>query len=166
MNGLETKLDPEKFITVFFLQAREQCQYLRSQAVRSRGDGDTADVRMIQGRTLDLFQIRERCVTIGICLKISDQILSDGFIAEIGNAFRNLFFHRFAEDVYGKIAAAAATTEDTAPSVQGAVPIGTGHPGIQGYFITFMVKRIFRIGIQRVVGLTVPVSCYVCPLQQ
>lgn len=48
MNGLETKLDPEKFITVFFLQAGEQCQYLRSQAVRSRGDGDTADVRMIQ----------------------------------------------------------------------------------------------------------------------
>ena len=27
MNGLETKLDPEKFIMVFFLQAREQCQY-------------------------------------------------------------------------------------------------------------------------------------------
>ena len=93
MNGLETKLDPEKFITVFFLQAREQCQYLRSQAVRSRGDGDTADVRMIQGRTIDLFQIRERCVSIGICLKISDQILADGFIAEVGNTLRNLFLH-------------------------------------------------------------------------
>ena len=65
---------------------------------------------------------------------------------------------QITDNVYGKIAAAALTTEDTAPSVQGAVPIGTGHPGIQGYFIAFMVKRIFTIGIQRVVGLAVPVS--------
>ena len=28
----------------------------------------------------------------------------------------------------------------------------------RGYFIAFMVKRIFAIGIQRVVGLAVPVS--------
>ena len=61
-------------------------------------------------------------------------------------------------NVHSKVTAAAGATEDTAPSVQSSVPIGTGHPGIQGYFIAFMVKHIFAIGIQRVVGLAVPVS--------
>ena len=82
MNGLETKLDPEIYHGIL-PSGESSASTSGPQAVRSRGDGDTADVRMIQGRTIDLFQIRERCVSIGICLKISDQILSDGFIAEV-----------------------------------------------------------------------------------
>ena len=90
--------------------------------------------------------------------KISNQVMPGHFIAELGHAFRNLFFHGLAGNIHGKISAAAEAAEDTAPSVQSPVTIGTGHPGIQGYFVTFMVKRIFTIGIQRVVGLAVPVS--------
>ena len=80
------------------------------------------------------------------------------FITEFCHAFRNLSLHSLPGNVHSKVTAAAGATEDTAPSVQSSVPIGTGHPGIQGYFIAFMVKRIFAIGIQRVVGLAVPVS--------
>ncbi len=54
------------------------------------------------------------------------------------------------------IPASPGTAEDTAPGVQGAIPVGAGHMGIQGYFVTLVVKGILAVGIQGIVGLAMP----------
>ena len=66
-----------------------------------------------------------------------------------------------AAAVRAEVAAAPAGAEDAAPGVQGAVPVGTAHMGIQGYFIAFVMKVVFTVSIQRIIGLTMPIHSLV-----
>ena len=60
---------------------------------------------------------RERCISVGVCLKIGDQVMTGHFITEFCHAFRNLFLHSLPGNVHSKVTAAAGATEDTAPKV-------------------------------------------------
>ena len=79
------------------------------------------------------------------------------FIAKAGQPFLQLYVDVVLQGkVLCEISGTAFATEDTAPSTHGAVPVGTGHMGIQGYFVTFMTECLLAVGIQGIVGLIQP----------
>ena len=80
--------------------------------------------------------------------------------------FPDLLRNAFAADINCKVTAAAAAAKDASACAQGAVPVGAGKMCIQSKLVAFMVKSVFAIGIQRIVGFAVPVlfehSIYLC----
>ena len=79
MNGLQTKLDPDKPVRIQQLEAVESLQNHIGKTIRARGNGNACDLRGGECFFITGKQSVRITISVGICLKIGDQRRLAGF---------------------------------------------------------------------------------------
>ena len=111
------------------VQGRKKIEHISGQAVRPGADGESHNIRMLDGLGENFPEIVHRGVSIGVSLEVSHKMLRRKLRPE-------LFFLGFdlfpdgKTGIRGEITASSGTAENTAACSHGAVPVGTGHAAV------------------------------------
>ena len=153
MDGLQAEFHPDEFIRVFLFQLPQQVHDLFGHAVRSCRDGYAGKQRLLQGSPEQPGQFFNRCVCIRISLEITD--------AQPLQIFRIPFPRQhippdlLAMVSQREVPAAPFITKDAAVVSQRAVPVRTGHAGIQRNFIESMAKGPAAVSRKGIISFSV-----------
>ena len=93
MDGLQSQLKPDRLFPVY---AGTQIQHLVRQTVRPCADGQCYNLGVTDGGGKQCFQVRERCVGVGIGLEVGNVGIRCGthFAFDTGDSFFNLLMDR------------------------------------------------------------------------
>ena len=153
MDGLQTKLNPDKFFRIGGAKLVKKCEHIIWKAVRPGCDGDSCNVSILECLCVKAAQPADRGVGIGICLKIDDEPLPGFFRTKKRKPILNLFCDGKRSGIDSKITAAASTAENTAVISKRAVTVWAGHACIYGDFIKFFMKYLLAVSVKRVIRL-------------
>ena len=124
MNRLKTKFYPDRlFLIEFFYQIK----YVIWKAITSCSNRKCYNLWKGNRFLKDLSKIGNRCIGIGVCLKIGNKFVAAGFLCNPFLGILKLFrdtLRRFG----CKISRATFTAESAALGGERSIAIGTGHP--------------------------------------
>jgi hypothetical protein len=133
----------------------QKIKHFITEAIRPRGNNQSYYFRVTKGFLIRLPEDFDRCIGIAVCLEISKithgRIFGGKECDPPDNLGRDILLDAAIIRIKTLVVAISAS-----PFAFGAIPVGTGKSGIQGYFLNAPLKPLPEPGRIIVVSLVTP----------
>ena len=126
VDRLKSQLHPYRLDGV---QLREQCKHIIAQTVRTGTDTEGYHAGMPDRFQKERPQIRDGCIGVRVCLKISNELLHRAFFLDQCHLRLDLRGNRLRR-IRSEVPGTSGTAEDTAAASQCTIPVRTGHTSV------------------------------------